>query len=152
MFSKCLWKMFTCDDATRGNHSPVEVDDVLDSLVDAIEALPSKRDSRSDPILEPHFKLVSIVHKLVHGGFLTVSSLIVYVCIAFFSNRVKPEDARERLLTTPYARKVSLNDVDWKPYILEVLKNLRNADKSNWHHRIVLRVSPSAPFQPIIFC
>ncbi|PGH32913.1 hypothetical protein GX50_04257 [[Emmonsia] crescens] len=123
MFSKCLWKMFTCDDATRGNHSPVEVDDVLDSLVDAIEALPSKRDSRSDPILEPHFKLVSIVHKLVHGGFLT------------------PEDARERLLTTPYARKVSLNDVDWKPYILEVLKNLRNADKSNWHHRIVLRAA-----------
>ncbi|OAX84125.1 hypothetical protein ACJ72_01514 [Emergomyces africanus] len=123
MLSKCLWKMFCCDDATRGSHSPVEVDDVLDSLVDAIEALPSKRDSRSDPILEPHFKLVSIVHKLVHGGFL------------------KPEDARERLLTTPYARKVSLNNGEWKPYILEVLKALRNADKSNWHHRIVLRAA-----------
>ncbi|OJD18135.1 hypothetical protein AJ78_01801 [Emergomyces pasteurianus Ep9510] len=123
MLSKCLWKMFCCDVATRGSHSPVEVDDVLDSLVDAIEALPSKRDSRSDPILEPHFKLVSIVHKLVHGGFL------------------KPEDARERLLATPYARKVSVNNNGWKPYILEVLKALRNADKSNWHHRIVLRAA-----------
>ncbi|PGH04967.1 hypothetical protein AJ79_06924 [Helicocarpus griseus UAMH5409] len=123
MFSKCLWKMFSCDDATRRNNAPVEVDDVLDSLVDAIEALPSKKDSRADPILEPHFKLVSIVHKLVHRGSL------------------KPEDACERLLATPYARKVTLNDGDWKTYILEVLKNLRNADKSNWHHRIVLRAA-----------
>ncbi|EEH04114.1 conserved hypothetical protein [Histoplasma capsulatum G186AR] len=123
MFSKCLWKMFCCDGATRGQRSPVEFDDVLDSLVDAIEALPSKRDSRSDPILEPHFKLVSIVHKLVQRGIL------------------KAEDARERLLATPYARNVNLNNDGWKPYILEVLRNLRSADKSNWHHRIVLRVS-----------
>ncbi|OJD27178.1 hypothetical protein ACJ73_01434 [Blastomyces percursus] len=123
MFSKCLWKMLCCDAATRGHHSPVEADEVLDSLVDAIEALPSKRDSRSDPILEPHYKLVSISHKLVHRGLL------------------KPEDARDRLFATPYARKVSLNNAEWKPYILEVLRNLRNADKSNWHHRIVLRAA-----------
>ncbi|PGG98930.1 hypothetical protein GX51_06513 [Blastomyces parvus] len=123
MFSKCLWKMLGCDAATRGRHSPVEVDEVLDSLVDAIEALPSKRDSRSDPILEPHYKLVSIAHKLVHRGLL------------------KPENARDRLLATPYARKVSLNNGEWKPYILEVLRNLRNADKSNWHHRFVLRAA-----------
>ncbi|ODH44848.1 hypothetical protein ACO22_00678 [Paracoccidioides brasiliensis] len=123
MLGKCLWKMFNCDDAMRRNSSPVEVDDILDSLVDAIKALPSKKDSRSDPILEPHFKLVSIVHKLVHKGFL------------------KPEKAKERLLAIPYARKVTLNDGDWKSYILEVLKNLKHADKSNWHHRIILRAA-----------
>lgn len=46
-------------------------------------------------------------------------------------------------MSTPWARKVSPPSDDpeaWKPYILEVLKNLRNADKSNWHHRIVARV------------
>ncbi|KAK2783228.1 Histone transcription regulator 3 [Emmonsiellopsis sp. PD_33] len=123
MFSKCLWKMFGCSDAIRGNNAPVEVDDILDSLTDAIEALPSKKDSRSEPILEPHFKLVSIVHKLVHRGSL------------------KPEEASERLLVTPWAQKVTLKDGEWKPYILEVLKNLRNADKSNWHHRIVARAA-----------
>lgn len=142
MFSKCLWKMFCCDGATRGQRSPVEFDDVLDSLVDAIEALPSKRDSRSDPILEPHFKLVSIVHKLVQRGILKVRCLVVRIYNQFFvSNYEQAEDARERLLATPYARNVNLNNDGWKPYILEVLRNLRSADKSNWHHRIVLRVS-----------
>lgn len=73
MLGKCYWKMFSCDESTRGKFKRVEVDDVLDSLVDAIDALPQRRDSRSDPIFEPHFKLVSIVHKLVYRGTLTVS-------------------------------------------------------------------------------
>lgn len=72
MLSKCLWKMFSCDDSIRGNANRVEVDDVLDSLLDAIEALPERKDSRSEPIFEPHFRLVSVVHKLVRGGVLKV--------------------------------------------------------------------------------
>ena len=57
----------------RGGRDPVQVQDVIDSLLDTIQALPEKRDNRSEPILEPHYKLVSIVHKLVHRGFLKVS-------------------------------------------------------------------------------
>lgn len=79
MRSKCLWKMFSCDESVRGSFKRIEVDVVLDSLLDAIDALPQRRDSRSDPIFEPHYKLVSVVHKLVHRGTLTV-------CESLFSN------------------------------------------------------------------
>lgn len=72
MRSKCLWKMFSCDESVRGGAKAVHLDDLLDCLLDAIDALPQKKDSRSDPIFEPHFKLVSIVHKLVTRGALTV--------------------------------------------------------------------------------
>ncbi|KAJ9311709.1 hypothetical protein DTO271D3_7969 [Paecilomyces variotii] len=126
ILSKCLWKMFSCDDAVRGPSKRVEIDDLIDCLLDAIEALPQRKDSRSEPIFEPHYKLVSIVHKLVRRGVL------------------KPTEGSSTLTTTPWARKVSppAEDLEaWQPYILEVLKNLRNADKSNWHHRIVARTA-----------
>lgn len=72
MLGKCLWKMFSCDDSIRQDVKRIDVDDVLDSLLNAIDSLPQRRDTRYDPIFEPHFKLVSIVHKLVHRGALTV--------------------------------------------------------------------------------
>ncbi|GAD96749.1 histone transcription regulator 3 [Paecilomyces variotii No. 5] len=126
MLSKCLWKMYSCDDAVRGPSKRIEIDDLIDLLLDAIEALPQRKDTRSEPIFEPHYKLVSIVHKLVRRSVL------------------KPVEASNTLTVTPWARKVSppAEDIEaWQPYILEVLKNLRNADKSNWHHRIVARTA-----------
>lgn len=69
--------MFSCDESVRGSFRRIEVDVVLDSLLDAIDALPQRRDSRSDPIFEPHYKLVSVVHKLVHRGTLTVCESLI---------------------------------------------------------------------------
>ncbi|KAL4781852.1 hypothetical protein BJX76DRAFT_312146 [Aspergillus varians] len=125
MLSKCLWKMFSCDDSVRGTSKRVSLDSVLDSLLDTIDALPQRKDSRSEPIFEPHYKLVSIVHKLVTREVLT------------------PAEASKTLLATPWARKVpACEDVGfWKKYILEVLKNLKNADKANWHHRMAVRAA-----------
>ncbi|KAF3492278.1 uncharacterized protein GIQ15_01795 [Arthroderma uncinatum] len=126
MFSKCLWKMYCSNDPLKERYKPIEPTDILDSLTDAIDVLPKKKDGRtSEPILEPHFKLVSITHKLVERGDL------------------EPKDASEKLLATPWARGLSLaTDMDsWKPFILAVLKQLQNADKSNWHHRIVARAA-----------
>ena len=76
MFSKCLWKMFNSDEHTNRSKHPIQVDDILDSLLDAIEALPQKK----DPVLEPYFKLASVVHKLVKRGLLQVSSYSQAVC------------------------------------------------------------------------
>jgi hypothetical protein len=56
--------------------------DVIDALLDAIVALPQRKDSRSDPIFEPHFKLLSVVHKLVVGGKMTVSAFCQVVVTA----------------------------------------------------------------------
>jgi hypothetical protein len=49
--------------------------EVINAVLDAIAALPQRRDSRSDPIFEPHFKLFSFVHKLVARGNMTVSCI-----------------------------------------------------------------------------
>lgn len=63
---KCLWKMHE-----RGKDSPAisgqppDVDEVISEFQKAIKLLPGKRDSRREPILEPHYKLVSVVHKMV---------------------------------------------------------------------------------------
>ncbi len=72
MLSKCLWKMFTCEDSVRGSVRRISLDSVLDAHLDTIDALPQRKDSRSEPIFEPHYKLVSIVHKLVIREILTV--------------------------------------------------------------------------------
>ncbi|KAJ5155873.1 Tetratricopeptide-like helical [Penicillium capsulatum] len=117
---KCLWKMYRADDSTRTTSKRVEIQDVLDAFRDAIASLPQRKDSRSDPIFEPHFKLLSVVHKLVQRGDMT------------------PAAATKALLATPWARKVDFSgDIEgWKPYVLEIIRKFKGADKSNWHHRM----------------
>ena len=86
-----------------------------------------KKESREkrEPVLEPHYKLVSIVHKLVSREEITLAQ------------------AREALNHTPYARTVTFPEEldEWVPHVLAVLKNLRSADKSNWHHRMIARAA-----------
>ncbi|KAJ5266964.1 Tetratricopeptide-like helical [Penicillium angulare] len=117
---KCLWKMFNCDDSLRTTSKAVEMQDVLDAFHDAIEALPQRRDSRADPIFEPHFKLFSVVHRLV------------------LRENLSPSDGSKTLSVTPWARKVDPPETmeGWKPYALEIIKKFKHADKSNWHHRM----------------
>ena len=57
----------------------VDYREVLDAFGKAIECVPERRDSRhpdKDPILEPHYKLVSIVHKLVQRRLIVVSKAL----------------------------------------------------------------------------
>ena len=124
---KCLWKMFSRGVTVRRGEK-VTVEEVLNAFTWAIEALPPRKDSKSDTyILEPDFKLASVVHKLVHRKVIT------------------PKEGVEWLQVTPYARKISLSEdekgADWEEYILAVLKKLGNADKQNWHHRIIARAA-----------
>ena len=72
---KVLWKMWDFGAKVPGDFKRVDHQLVIAAIVQAIEACPEKRDSRhpeKDPILEPHYKLVSIVHKLVRHGRITV--------------------------------------------------------------------------------
>ena len=125
---KCLWKMFSRGVTIRRGEK-VTVDEVLNAFTKAIEALPPRKDSKSDTyILEPHFKLASVVHKMIH-------------CKA-----ITPKEGVEWLQVTPYARKINLSEdetgtPEWEEYILAVLKKLGTADKQNWHHRIIARAA-----------
>jgi len=127
LLGKCLWKMHAASDDIRRNDLPPSAQQVLDTFIQTIKLIPKKKDSREkrEPILEPHYKLVTIVHKVVTRGEL---------CL---------DQAEEALDQTPYARRVEFpQEFDgWVPFILAVLKHLRGADKSNWHHRMIARAA-----------
>jgi len=128
MLGKCLWKMHTAPDQVRRHSQPPLVEEVLQCLIRAIGVLADvKKDSREkrEPTLEPHYKLVSIVHKLVTRG------------------EISLEEGCDALRHTPYARTSTHPQElgEWVPHVLTVLKNLRAADKSNWHHRMIARAA-----------
>ena len=126
MLSKCLWKMHTADEGQLPERAKTGYHPVIAALTRAIDRLPRERkDSKKETILEPHYKLAAIVHKLVKR------------------NTINPAEACQILEATPYARKVTKVEEmdDWETYILGVLKNLRTADKSNWHHRMIARAA-----------
>ncbi|KAI9740884.1 MAG: Histone transcription regulator 3 [Claussenomyces sp. TS43310] len=130
MLGKCLWKMFT-----RGDEQEVEVDVkrptmqmVLVAFEKAIETVPKPKDTRADPMLEPHYKLMSVVHKLVQFRILP------------------PQEAADLLQRQPFAiRKGESIEIptleSWKGFILESIRHVRHADKATWHHRMISRVA-----------
>ena len=75
MLGKVLWKMHNHGDQDLGSAKRIGYQTVIDAIVRAIDSCPDKRDSRhpdKDPILEPHYKLVSVVHKLRIFGRISV--------------------------------------------------------------------------------
>lgn len=133
MLAKSLWKMWAANHDTvikalSSGLAPPEQrgpswEDVIKPAVGAIERLPDKKGKSGEPILEPHYKLVSIVHKLVKR------------------RAIDQTKGAEVLSNTFYSKNTSTPDTfdEWEGYILAVIKALRQADKSSWHHRIIAR-------------
>lgn len=141
MLSKCIWKLYQRRTRPATPHTPreqaeeqapdatgSEVDKVIAALertVRIVSKLPKPRHGQ-DPILEPHYKILSIVHKLVTHKDIT------------------PQQGADILQRQPYAiqrgEKVTIDGYgEWEPYILKSLKVLRDKDRSNWQHRITIR-------------
>ena len=120
---KCLWKMFQSPENDRARR-PVKPEEVLAAFVEAVEVAPYKERS-SEPVLEPHFKLVSTVHKMVNKRI------------------ISPHQGRQWLQHTRFGQNAHLAEdqdgPDWEQYMLDILKKLSVADKQNWHHRIIAR-------------
>ncbi|KAF1836922.1 hypothetical protein BDW02DRAFT_544911 [Decorospora gaudefroyi] len=133
MLGKCGWKMWSFNDNAMRYAMSIGApwapqpgptwESVIEAFTSAVETLPGKKGRSGEPVLEPHYKLVSITHKL------------------FQRNAINCEQGVEILSHTSYAQNVSAptNASGWQPYILAVLKSLRAADKSSWHHRIIAR-------------
>ena len=83
--------MFNSPSPRQGRRK-VEVDEVLDAFTAAVETSPERKDRSSDYVLEPHFKLVSIVHKLV------------------YRKVISPSQGSAVLQATPHARKAHLSE------------------------------------------
>ncbi|KAF2033682.1 hypothetical protein EK21DRAFT_58370 [Setomelanomma holmii] len=137
MLGKCRWKMWVANDNELRYNASIGVppppprrggptwEAVTNAIINAIDTLPGKKGRSGEPVLEPHYKLVSIVHKL------------------FQRKAVDCSKGVELLKHTTYSQNVNEpeNADDWERYILAVLKALRSADKSSWHHRIIARAA-----------
>lgn len=130
MLGKCLWKLYETDEEAIPARNRPSAEEVVACFTRAIEELPGKKGSRGEPILEPHYKLLSILYKLVQ------------------KRELEPREASEKLQATHYARQVPVfstddteNPDEWDDYVLKVLKVLRSADKANWHHRMTARAA-----------
>ncbi|KAJ8058222.1 hypothetical protein OCU04_012418 [Sclerotinia nivalis] len=131
MLGKCQWKMIASAREEWCDKPPTNVptmDMVLSAFVRAIETCPKPSKSSQEPILEPHYKLVSLVHKLVARG------------------EMEFQDAAKLLQDQPYGPRkgdpfVIESDEDWEIFILACFRQLRNADKPHWHHRMIARVA-----------
>ncbi|KAI0009676.1 hypothetical protein F4779DRAFT_356321 [Xylariaceae sp. FL0662B] len=131
MVAKCIWKMYqkpltSLDHKDRQDRPAVQtVIRSLERAVEVVSLLPKPRHGQ-DPILEPHYKIVSVVHKLVTAGDLT------------------PQEGAQILQRQPYAiqsgEHVEIGEPeDWEPYVIKTLSHLREKDRSNWQHRIIMR-------------
>jgi len=131
MVAKCLWKMYQKPIETLGERSRLShptVQDVIRALERSVEvatALPKPRHGQ-DPILEPHYKILSVIHKLVSRGDLPT------------------QEGADILRRQPYApehgEEVTVSNTDdWEMYVIKSLRFLRDKDKSNWQHRLIMR-------------
>ncbi|KAI9824302.1 MAG: Histone transcription regulator 3 [Phylliscum demangeonii] len=124
MKAKCLWKM--CCRGVANDEGPVYVQDVVESLQLAVRAVPKRRSDRQDPIIEPFYKLMSVVNKAVRGGKLSVTE----------GHRILEDN-------TPFTRGISPPGLpsQWDEFMELVLKALSAADKAGWHHRMAARLA-----------
>lgn len=133
MLAKCYWKMYRTpeEDLDRKDmESRVKLETLLDALKNSVHvACNASRSRRSEPILEPHYKIVSILHKLVISGDLPSKDAAAMLSDLPFGVALDPED-HFASFSEPE---------DWEEYVILNLTKLRDKDKSNWQHRIIMR-------------
>ncbi|KAF7562650.1 hypothetical protein G7046_g1482 [Stylonectria norvegica] len=133
MLSKCYWKMYQTPAEvldSKDQRSRITIETVLKSLRKAVDVANNARKSRSsDPILEPHYRIASILHKLVIGGDLPSGEAAAILAEQPFGTPINPDD-----LFASFSE-----PEDWEEYVMRNLHKLREKDKSNWHHRIIMR-------------
>lgn len=74
MIGKCFWKLHQVTSEQTDSDLPQFCRLALDAFTRAVETAPERKDvNRQDPVLEPIYKLVSMVHKLVGFSEMDVS-------------------------------------------------------------------------------
>jgi hypothetical protein len=133
MLAKCYWKMYKAPEAeleAEDIKSRVKLQTLLDTLKKLVEvAYSASKSRRSEPVLEPHYKLASILHKLVMGGDLPSKDAADILSDQPFGVPVDPSQDFASFSEPQH----------WEEYIILNLTKLRDKDKSNWQHRIIIR-------------
>lgn len=132
MLGKCWWKMMTRYDEESDQRAILyrpRVKTLISTLEKAVQNCPKPRDSRVEPILEPHYKIVVILYKMTTMGLLTDFQL-----------------AADTIQRGRYAirkgEKITVETgEEWEKFISDHIRHLRSLDKANWHHRFISRAA-----------
>ena len=137
MHTKCLWKMYeiraAIGDKDMGEDRAYLVE-CLQEAVRVVAAVPKSR--HSDPILEPHYKILTILNKLVlqhgmpikeAGGILSKQPFGLPFGDGGGGDGDDDDDENP------------IDKEDWEEYVITSLRHLRDKDKSNWQHRLIMR-------------
>lgn len=111
---------------------------------EAIRLIPEiDKRHRADPILEPHYKLVSLIQKLVDPK--TRPSSQVTTTSARERWYQNFESGYQTLRTSSILTAIEVTQPrtpdDWAEFVRRCLKALIRADKAGWHHRMIYRSS-----------
>lgn len=133
MLAKCYWKMYQTQGEkldSKDQRSRVSIASLVNVLKIATKLSYSRRKSRSsEPILEPHYKILSVLHKLVKRGDMPAAEAASILSEQPFGVKLD-KDVGVAALTELEA---------WSDYIIRNLTVLKEKDKSNWHHRMIMR-------------
>ena len=130
MLGKCYWKMYQYT-ARRGSVDSRLAYTALDQFHLACEVLERRRDpNRTEPTLEPMYKIVFVTEKLVSTSVLTKQEGTDRITKA-----LKAQKHVDSLQSLP-----RFEDTDsWVDFVLKCLKQIRQADRLKWHHRVVYK-------------
>lgn len=157
MLGKCLWKIHTLgpnnndledNDASKLRFKHNSASRVFEAFWEAVKTTPERKDpGKQEPILEPIYKVVTILYKLV------LDDEIPQYQAALAIDRILRNDQKQievaklpsiELFEEVYAN-ISCNEEDrtraFNQYLLAIYEFLRAADKSRWHHRLVARIA-----------
>lgn len=107
--------------------------DALGQFHRACEVLERRKDpNRTEPTLEPIYKIVFVVEKLVSKQTIAQSDGASRIIKALKAQRhIDSLRSIAELEESP----------SWSEFIIRVLKQIRQADRARWHHRVVYKIA-----------
>ncbi|GMF34603.1 unnamed protein product [[Candida] boidinii] len=102
-----------------------DIDSVFEILLKSCSLVP-KVTSRDDPILEPHYRLCSLLYKRVMSNSISIEAALEYL-------------KRDSILEVD-AENVNNKD-DFANIIIMSLKKIKRLDRSSWHHKPIYRIA-----------
>ena len=132
ILGKCLWKMHQYI-AGQGSSDSKLAMDALSQFHQACDVLGRRRDpNRTEPTLEPIYKVVFVIQKLVSSKHLTPNEGADHIKRAF-----EVQKQVESLRSVPDFDE----STSWTDHVIKILKQVRQADRQKWHHRVVYKTA-----------
>lgn len=131
MLGKCYWRVHMYE-RSRAGFAKETADKALECFHKVVEMLPSRRESsRQEAVLEPIYKLVFVILKMVKLGDLKLREASEKIANLMAKEQRQFDASDIKALTDDEPAQEQ-----WLDFLMSVVKVLRAADKAKWHHRL----------------